>query len=180
MSSQHDFVVHGKYAYPHQKVDPRIRHDDFEYPRVQDVRREHSRFYNRYQFAPAEFYNSIQREGRAYDLAARYRRHDAMIEGQGLRAARYENQFPQRTQIRRSDDAIADTIYVRLTDHPDLDATDIEVEVRNAEVTLTGFVDSRRSKRLAEDVCDRVRGVEHVENRLRVQPPFGNGTSIVG
>lgn len=179
MSSQRDFVVHGKYAYQHQRIDPRIRHNDFEYPRVQDFHRGHRGSYNRYQFTPAEFYNSIQREGRAYDLAARYRRHDAMV-GSNVSDARSASEYQQRKQIWRSDDAISDTIYVRLTDHPDLDATDIVVEVKDAEVTLTGLVDSRRSKRLAEDVCDRVRGVQHVENRLRVQPPLGNGMSVVG
>src|SRR5690606_35444851 len=44
---------------------------------------------------------------------------------------------------RRSDEAIADDIDERLTRHPDLDATDIEVRVMNGEVSLTGEVDGR-------------------------------------
>ena len=41
----------------------------------------------------------------------------------------------------------------RLTDHDAVDATDIEVRVENAEVTLSGVVASRREKRIAEDVA---------------------------
>lgn len=50
-----------------------------------------------------------------------------------------------------------------------LDATDIEVVVRNGEVTLTGTVDSRAAKRLAEDCADSIPGVEDVHNALRIR-----------
>ena len=51
---------------------------------------------------------------------------------------------------------------------PDLDATDIEVLVSNAEVILEGTVESRSAKHLAEDIADSVWGVKDVQNRLRV------------
>jgi hypothetical protein len=54
-----------------------------------------------------------------------------------------------------------------------LDASDVEVNVQNAEVTLTGTVNSRRDKRMAEDIADAVTGVMNVENRLRVKA-FGS------
>ena len=57
----------------------------------------------------------------------------------------------------------------RLTDHSYLDASDIEVDVQNGEVSLTGFVNSRNDKRMAEDIVEDVSGVKNVENRLRVQ-----------
>ncbi|HSE98621.1 MAG TPA: BON domain-containing protein, partial [Blastocatellia bacterium] len=57
----------------------------------------------------------------------------------------------------------------RLTDYPYLDASDIEVIVENAEVTLTGVVDSRQAKRMAEEIAEEVSGVSNVENRLRVR-----------
>jgi osmotically-inducible protein OsmY len=69
---------------------------------------------------------------------------------------------------RRSDERIREDINDRLTDHPYLDATDIEVRVTDGEVTLTGSVDSRQAKRLAEDLAESVSGVNNVENRLRV------------
>jgi osmotically-inducible protein OsmY len=53
-----------------------------------------------------------------------------------------------------------------LTYHGYLDASEIEVEVTQDEVTLSGTVPDRRSKRLAEDLAASVRGVWDVHNRL--------------
>ena len=68
----------------------------------------------------------------------------------------------------RSDERIREDINDRLTDHDYLDASDIEVEVGNGEVILTGTVESRYAKRLAEDIAEDVSGVKNVENRLRI------------
>ena len=68
----------------------------------------------------------------------------------------------------RSDDRIREDINDRLTDHHAIDASDIEVEVNGGEVALSGKVDSRYEKRLAEDIVESVSGVNHVENRIRV------------
>jgi len=69
----------------------------------------------------------------------------------------------------RSDDKIQDDINDRLTQHGQLDAGEINVQVNNGEVTLTGTVNSRRDKRMAEDVAESVSGVTDVHNQLRVQ-----------
>jgi osmotically-inducible protein OsmY len=69
----------------------------------------------------------------------------------------------------RSDERIREDINDRLTDAPYLDASEIDVEVSGREVTLTGTVDSRRAKRMAEDIAESVSGVTHLENRIRVQ-----------
>src|SRR5579862_3687078 len=69
----------------------------------------------------------------------------------------------------RADDRIRDDINERLTDHPDIDATEIQVQVNQGEVTLTGTVDERRAKRLAEDIAENVAGVKDVHNQLRVE-----------
>src|SRR4029453_1306120 len=50
----------------------------------------------------------------------------------------------------RSDERIEEDINDRLTDHPYLDASNIEVDVANSEVVLSGTVDGRHAKRLAE------------------------------
>jgi osmotically-inducible protein OsmY len=68
----------------------------------------------------------------------------------------------------RSDDRIQDDVNDRLTDDSWIDASDIEVAVRNCEVTLSGTVDSRMAKRRAEDIADDISGVKHVQNNLRV------------
>lgn len=70
----------------------------------------------------------------------------------------------------RSDDRIREDINDRLTEDPEIDATEIDVKVSNCEVTLTGTVDSREEKRRAEDCAESVSGVKNVQNNLRVQP----------
>lgn len=69
----------------------------------------------------------------------------------------------------RSDDRIRDDVNDHLSDDRWVDASHIEVSVADGEVTLTGEVDSRQSKRRAEDCVDRIAGVKHVQNNLRVK-----------
>jgi hypothetical protein len=73
----------------------------------------------------------------------------------------------------RSDERIREDINERLTDHPHIDATEIDVQVKSAEVTLTGTVDDRHTKRLAEEIAEYVSGVKDVHNQLRVQAQAG-------
>lgn len=68
----------------------------------------------------------------------------------------------------RSDERIREDVCERLTMDHDVDATDIEVNVREGIVTLEGTVAERRAKRIAEDVAESVRGVRDVQNNLRV------------
>lgn len=70
---------------------------------------------------------------------------------------------------RRPDASIDDEINARLTMHPDVDATDIEVHVANGVVTLTGSVDDRHQKRVAELIAEDAAGVENVINRIGVR-----------
>ena len=74
---------------------------------------------------------------------------------------------------RRSDDRIREDINDRLTDDAWLDASDIEVQVREAEVTLSGKVNRRDDKRRAEDLAEAVSGVKNVLNNLRVEGQEG-------
>jgi osmotically-inducible protein OsmY len=70
---------------------------------------------------------------------------------------------------RRSDDRIREDVNDRLSDDPNVDASDIKVMVENGEVTLKGQVSSRQENRHAEDCVERVSGVSHVQNNLRVR-----------
>ncbi|HXG39880.1 MAG TPA: BON domain-containing protein [Candidatus Limnocylindrales bacterium] len=88
-----------------------------------------------------------------------------------MRRGRFAGVGPRNWQ--RSDERIRDDIAERLTDHPDIDASDIEVQVANGVVTLTGTVDDRRMKRLAEDVAESVSGVRDVRNELQVKQREG-------
>jgi len=69
----------------------------------------------------------------------------------------------------RADDAIREDACEALAYHPYLDASDIEVEVKSGEVTLSGTVRNRASKRLAEALVEPVRGVNDVHNRLTIR-----------
>jgi osmotically-inducible protein OsmY len=76
----------------------------------------------------------------------------------------------------RSDERIHEDICERLTHDPWVDASEIEVNVSGREVTLSGMVDSREAKRRAEDCAERVSGVTHVQNNLRVQHGMASGS----
>jgi osmotically-inducible protein OsmY len=69
----------------------------------------------------------------------------------------------------RSDERIREDVCERLTYDWSVDASDVEVNVSKGEVTLSGTVESRHSKRRAEDIVDEVPGVRHVQNNLRVK-----------
>lgn len=87
------------------------------------------------------------------------------------RAESYAGRGPKN--YRRSDDRIREDASDRLQDDPEVDASDITVQVLDAEVTLTGTVNSRDQKRRAEDCVERVSGVREVSNHLRINRPGG-------
>lgn len=67
----------------------------------------------------------------------------------------------------RSDERLAEEICERLTDHPRIDASEIDVQVSRGEVTLTGTVRDKTDKWHAEDLAMSCLGVTEVHNRLR-------------
>lgn len=77
---------------------------------------------------------------------------------------------------KRSDGRISEDIHDRLTDDDHLDASTIKVEVKDGEVTLSGAVADREDKHRAERLAERVAGVEHVQNNLRVDRNLGGQT----
>jgi hypothetical protein len=72
---------------------------------------------------------------------------------------------------RRSDERIREDIAEYLTEDPYIDASNMEVEVQDGEVTLSGTVPDRWSRRSAEDLAECVSGVRHVQNNLRIAAP---------
>ncbi|MGQ4583008.1 BON domain-containing protein [Lysobacter sp. F60174L2] len=78
----------------------------------------------------------------------------------------------------RSDERITEDLCERLTHDPDIDASDIEVQVAGGTATLEGTVGQRWMKHRAEDLADGCSGVRNVENRIRVQsaqPGYDSG-----
>ncbi len=68
----------------------------------------------------------------------------------------------------RSDERLEEEVSDRLMADDWIDASDVEVRVKNGEVTLTGTVDNRQAKRRAEDIAEQVMGVRDVMNQIRV------------
>lgn len=88
--------------------------------------------------------------------------------GRDPRATNYTGRGPRGYQ--RGDERIREDVCDRLTDDPRIDAADIEVQVKNCEVTLAGSVRTREEKRFAEDLIERITGVREVNNNLKVRP----------
>jgi len=82
----------------------------------------------------------------------------------------------------RSDERIREDVNDKLTDDPRVDASSISVTVSDCEVTLNGTVQDRLAKRRAEDCAERVSGVRHVQNNLRVsdQNRLAGATTTTG
>ena len=74
----------------------------------------------------------------------------------------------------RTDIDIKRDVEAELRMNPDIDATDIAVAVKNAVVTLSGFVRSYSQKWEAERTAKRVMGVTGVANDIEVRLPIFN------
>lgn len=86
----------------------------------------------------------------------------------------------------RADERIREDVCDRLTEDARIDASDVDVQVKAGEVTLTGSVRTRDEKRFTEDVAERITGVHEVNNNLKVRPPdevigtARSGASVLG
>lgn len=67
---------------------------------------------------------------------------------------------------KRSDESIYEDVCQRLELSPEVDASEIEVSVKEGIVYLTGTVSDRRTKRIAELEVENISGVTDVQNRL--------------
>ena len=76
----------------------------------------------------------------------------------------------------RSDEKIKEDVEERLYHDSFIDASDIEVTVNDGEVTLTGTVDHKKTRRRAEDCADAVAGVKDVSLNLKVNRPSGSAS----
>lgn len=69
---------------------------------------------------------------------------------------------------RMTDDELYDLIVQQLREHPEVDEGNIDVEVRDGAVTLTGRVGSDTEASVAEHVLTGILGLEKVTNDLVV------------
>lgn len=113
-----------------------------------------------------------ERVSRFYDVDWNEEYDYGTMEERGPRGRR-EEQGPYSgigpRNYQRSDERIMEDVCERLTRHGMIDASQINVEVKNGEVMLTGAVDNRQTRRRVEDVIDRVHGVKDIHNQLKIQ-----------
>lgn len=69
----------------------------------------------------------------------------------------------------RSDERVFEDVCQRLTQHGWIDASNMQVNVKDGEVTLTGTVPDRQTKRMAEDLVEGVSGVKDIHNQLHLE-----------
>jgi hypothetical protein len=141
---------------------------------ARDYQRRYGRESN-YDYRNRDLYRPTWGEDYDYD----YRGHERGREHRGLgqqlrevgeRAVRsVKRAFRGPKGYKRSDERIREDVNDRLSQQDELDPTEIEVMVSNSEVTLTGSVQSRQEKFLAEEIADDVSGVTEVHNQLRVR-----------
>jgi osmotically-inducible protein OsmY len=87
---------------------------------------------------------------------------------------------------KRGDERIREDVCDRLTEDSRIDASDIDVQVKEGEVTLAGSVRTREEKRFTEDLIERISGVRDVNNNLKVKPAdeiigtARSGSSVLG
>lgn len=80
----------------------------------------------------------------------------------------------------RTDDRLKEVICERLSDDPDIDASEITVNVSGGNVKLTGTVNSRADKYQVEELIEQCGGVKDIDNQLRTQSRQGGQSSNVG
>jgi osmotically-inducible protein OsmY len=118
---------------------------------------------------------------KAGDQVASWLGHDQDAEQRRNQDKRRDGHYGRGPKnYRRSDARITEDVNDILTDDWQLDASEITVEVKDAEVTLSGSVQSREDKRRAEDLAHGVSGVTHVQNNLRVVTATGAGNGVQG
>ncbi len=147
----------GSYAYARDDAPPKSQRFDADGPSIYE--REAWPWLNYERVQPI---TAIEGEG----LWGRVK-HQAQVVAGKLTGHPHEHKGPKGW--RRADDVIREDVCEAMAYHDHLDASDIEVEVKDAEVTLKGTVKDRGSKRVAELLAEHVRGVLDVHNRLTVR-----------
>jgi osmotically-inducible protein OsmY len=132
--------------------------------------------------------NESDLEGRGYESSGRLAG-SYSSSSSGLRSDRGDRSEFSRSEGRtsfagrgpkgykRSDDRIKEDVSEMLSRDHNVDASDIEVEVKDGEVTLTGSIPERNMKHLAEECAERTSGVRDVINQLRVKRESTGETS---
>jgi hypothetical protein len=111
--------------------------------------------------------------GRGGSRLMRYGRHEGGESyGESSAQGRYSGVGPKG--YKRSPERLKEQVCDRLEENGELDASEIEVKMeQDGTVTLTGSVENRYMKRIAEDIAGSVTGVSDVSNQLKVRSRNG-------
>jgi osmotically-inducible protein OsmY len=100
-------------------------------------------------------------------------RSSGISSGQNWRSGTWDQPGPHSGKgpkgYKRNDERINEDVCEALTQHGQIDASNINVKVQGGEITLEGTVNSRQEKRMVEDVIENLSGVKDIHNQLRVQ-----------
>lgn len=123
--------------------------------------------YNRSRFA--EPYTGGQFSRSQYGTGGQYARDrwDSVSRGYGEKEQDFSGHGPKGYV--RSDERIREDVCEALYRNPYVDASGIDVSVKEGHVTLKGDVESREAKREAEICIENLSGVEDVLNELRLK-----------
>ena len=99
----------------------------------------------------------------------------------GHRGDGYRGHGPRRAQPQ--DEDLLDTLCERLSGDPDIDASEIDVTVREGIVALSGTVPSRQTRRDAEAIAESLRGASTAccsmkANRRKLKPSWISPISV--
>lgn len=113
-------------------------------------------------------YGDRDYQGTQYDSADRYA---ANIGNTGFTGEHF-GKGPKGWK--RSDETIKNDACEALSDDSFLDASEIEVSVKDGVIHLKGAVDERAAKRRAESCVEDLSGVNDVVNEIRIHRESGN------
>lgn len=95
-----------------------------------------------------------------YDLTSEWR-------GNGPRlAGPHRGKGPKN--FTRSDERLKEHVNELLMEHDEIDATHVDVEVKNGEVSVTGTVEDRQQRRAIEDLVECMAGVKDVHISIKI------------
>lgn len=86
--------------------------------------------------------------------------------GKGEEQFERRDDFSETLKATPSDEALKREVSEALYRSHEVDASDIEVQVQESVITLSGTVPNREMKKNAERCLDHIRGVKDIYNRL--------------
>lgn len=155
--SENDYASRSWYAEPatHSTIPPRSdRTQSFSDRGVRSIARDEYAGMPGYGSAHGELGDDYFRTTTGSDVG-RYERDAASHRGRGPRS------------FSRTDERLHELVCELLTEDHDVDASEVEVSVRDGVVLLDGAVPERRMAYIAEEIAASVNGVREVDNRLR-------------